>query len=133
MKVRERIKENEIVVFESDKTGHFTVDSVENFENSLQEHTRNDTKIDNKKVKVIEQRCNHHIKQFNRMFRVGVSWGHQSRVANATTATNVPPPPVYGLRKDHKDPPHPVRPVCGATVTKQQTWHFPQSDHQQLC
>jgi hypothetical protein len=50
------------------------------------------------------------------MFRVGVSWGHQGRVANAATATNVPPPPpVYGLRKDHKDPPHPVRPVCGAT------------------
>ena len=49
------------------------------------------------------------------MFKVGATWGHEGRVANATTSTNVPPPPVYGLRKDHKDHPHPVRPVCGAT------------------
>jgi hypothetical protein len=48
------------------------------------------------------------------MFRVGASWGHQKRVTNATTSTNVPPPPLYGLRKDHKAEPHPVRPVCGA-------------------
>jgi hypothetical protein len=49
------------------------------------------------------------------MFRVGATWSHQKRVTNATTSTNVPPPPLYGLRKDHKTVPHPVRPVCGAT------------------
>ena len=35
VKVRERIKGKEIVVFESDKTGHFTADSVQNYEESL--------------------------------------------------------------------------------------------------
>ena len=114
-KVRERVKGKEMVVFESDKTGHFTADSVQNYENSLHEHISDDDKIDTKKVKVIERKCNHHIKQFNRMFKVGATWGHEGRVANATTSTNVPPPPVYGLRKDHKNLPHPVRPVCGAT------------------
>ena len=58
-----------------------------------------------------------HTKQFNRMFRVGATWGHERRVANATTSTNVPPPPLYGLRKDHKPVPHPVRPVCGARIS----------------
>ena len=28
--LRNRIKENEVVVFESDKTGHFTADTVQN-------------------------------------------------------------------------------------------------------
>ena len=60
------------------------------------------------------------MKQFKRMFKVGSTHGHEDRVAGATTSTNTPAPPMYGLRKDHK--PHddkeigpPVRPVCGAS------------------
>ena len=115
-KVRERVKEKEIVVFASDKTGHFTADTVPSYLDALNEHIENDTKVNEKKVRNIERKCNHHMKQFNRMFRVGATWRHQRRVANATTSTNVPPPPVYGLRKDHKSIPHPVRPVCGARL-----------------
>ena len=56
------------------------------------------------------------------LFCVGATWGHEDRIAGASTSTNVPPPPKYGLRKDHKlvtpgqeqyGPP--LRPVCGAT------------------
>ena len=55
------------------------------------------------------------------MFGVGSTWGHEERVAGASTSTNVPPPPMYGLRKDHKvvlpgeeqNGPD-VRPICGA-------------------
>ena len=77
LKVRDRIKENEIVVFESVKTGHFTVDSFHNYENSLHDHVKDDDKIDTKKVKVIEKRCNQHIKPFNRLFKVGATWKHE--------------------------------------------------------
>ena len=59
------------------KTGHFTADSVQNYENSLYEHITDDDKIDTQKVKVIEKRCNHHIKQCNRMFKVGSTWKHE--------------------------------------------------------
>jgi hypothetical protein len=45
---------------------------------------------------------NNHLRQFNRMFRVGATWGHEERIAGASTSTNVPPPTKYGLRKDHK-------------------------------
>ena len=55
------------------------------------------------------------------MFNVGVNWGHEERVTGASTSTNVPPPPKYALRKDHKpvrmgqkqNGPD-VRPVAGA-------------------
>ena len=58
--------------------------------------------------------------QFNKMFRVGVTHNHQIRVAGATKSTNTPAPPLYDLRKDHKEAKNeiegpPVRPVCGAT------------------
>ena len=36
------------------------------------------------------------------MFSVGATFSHQGRIANAFTATNVPAPPLRGLRKDHK-------------------------------
>ena len=55
------------------------------------------------------------------MFGVGSTWGHEERVAGASTSSNVPPPPKYGLRKDHKVVPPgeeqngpDVRPICGA-------------------
>ena len=49
------------------------------------------------------------------MLAVGATFGHEQRVSNASTATNVPAPPLYGLRKTHKPVPDPpVRTVCGA-------------------
>ena len=59
------------------------------------------------------------MRQFNKMFQVGKNNGHENRVTAATTSTNTPAPPMYGLRKDHKQTINeeegpPVRPVCGA-------------------
>ena len=59
------------------------------------------------------------MKQFNKMFNVGATHEQEGRISAATTSTNTPPPPLYGLRKDHKPTPDmekgpPVRPVCGA-------------------
>ena len=63
---------------------------------------------------------NHHMRHFNKMFLVGCEHDHEDRVTKATVSTNVPSPPMYGLRKDHKEHEDrvkgpPVRPVCGAS------------------
>ena len=114
-KLKERIKDKEAVVFTSDKTGEFTADTSENYLEVLGEHTKNDVKINETKVKSLENKCNDHLKQFNKMFCVGVAHGHEDRISHASTATNVPAPPLYGLRKTHKPVRNPpVRPVCGA-------------------
>jgi hypothetical protein len=73
-----------------------------------------DRVTDEKKVRQIETEMNNQLRQFNKMFDVGTTWGQEDRVTGVSTSTNVPPPSNYGVRKDHKDP-HPVRPVCGAT------------------
>lgn len=113
--IKERVKEKEIVVFTTDKTGEFTVDSTTSYLEELNKHTLNDKKISRKKVKQLENKCNDHLKQFNKMFCVGAAFGHEARVGHASTATNVPAPPLYGLRKTHKPVSiPPVRPVCGA-------------------
>ena len=88
----------------------------------LKEHTEKDRKVTENKVEELEKKCNDHLKQFNKMFSVGAAFGHEGRVANVSTATNVPAPPLYGLRKTHKPVTPgqegrgpPVRPVCVAS------------------
>ena len=90
--VTDKVKQNKIVVFSTDKTGKFSVDSVENHQEALMEHVQNDTKINVEKVRKLEKKCNSHLKQLNKMFGVGSTWGQEGRVAGASTATNVPAP-----------------------------------------
>ena len=74
------------------------------------------------KVENIEKGMNRQAKVFNKIFSVGQNNPRdKDRIDIAATSTNVPPPPLYGLRKDHKKVPPgqevagpPVRPVCAA-------------------
>ena len=119
---REKVKAGEMVVFQSDKSSQLTADTVDNNMQALEAHTAGDIVVDGKRVKDIEENCNQHLKQFNKMFSVGAAHGQKKRIAHASTATNVPPPPKYPLRKDHKvllpgqeiTGPD-VRAVCGAS------------------
>ena len=117
--MKERIRNKEIVVFTTDKSGRFAVDTPKNYEEAVMNHTSNDEEIEVQRVKHIENRMNQHMKQFNKMFRVGTKHEHEKRVETATHSTNTAAPPLYGLRKDHKRTDDtikgpPVRPVCGA-------------------
>ena len=119
--LKEIREDKEMVVFSTDKSKRLTADSVPNYEKALNEHTKDDTKISEKEVRKIEAKMNNHLKYFNKMFQVGATWGHEDRVAGASTSTNVPPPAKYCQRKDHKPVavgqehigPQ-VRPICGA-------------------
>ena len=119
--IGERIKRKEVVIFETDKSSKFTVDTPNNYKQTIQKHTEGDDIIDEETVRKLEKENNMHLSQLNRMFKVGSNLNHGSRIAGASTSTNVPPPPIYGTRKDHK-PEEPdqehlgpdVRPVVGA-------------------
>ena len=119
--IQEKVKKGDLVVFSTDKSGRFSVDTPRNYEEAVHQHTTNDVEISSEGVKLRENQINLHMRQFNKMFQVGVDHGHEIRVTGATMSTNVQPPPLYGLRKDHKATTDefkgpPVRPVCGANV-----------------
>ena len=119
--IKKEIKDKKVVVFTTDKSGKFTVDTPENYNIAIQQHTQKDKNIDDdEKIKQVENKMNHHMKQFNKMFYVGKNHKQEDRIAGATLSTNVPAPPMYGVRKDHKKHDDkvkgpPVRPVCGAS------------------
>ena len=118
--LKKDIKEKKVVVFSTDKSGKFSIDATDNYEEAILQHTVKDEKVEGgEKVKQIENKVNLHMRQFNRMFKVGSTYRQEERVTGATTSTNTPAPPMYGLRKDHKEHQDkmkgpPVRPVCGA-------------------
>ena len=56
--VKENIKKKDIVVFTTDKSGRFAVDTPQNYEEAVMKHTRNDTQIEKAGVKQIENRIN---------------------------------------------------------------------------
>ena len=96
------MKEGEAVVFKSDKSNKLTLDSVENYSEALSVHHSGDTKVDLDQVKSIEKEMNRTLKHFNKIFCVGAARPPDRRLAEASTSTNVLPPPLYGMRKDHK-------------------------------
>ena len=86
----------------SDKSNKLTLDSVENYSEALSVHHSGDTKVDLDQVKSIEKEMNRTLKHFNKIFCVGAARPPDRRLAEASTSTNVLPPPLYGMRKDHK-------------------------------
>ena len=118
---KKKIKDREIVIFTTDKSGKFSADKPENYEAAVHKHTEKDEEVEEEdRVRQIENKINQHMRQFNKMFQVGKTNEHEGRVMAATISTNTPPPPMYGLRKDHKTAQNdtegpPVRPVCGAS------------------
>ena len=117
--VKEKVKKKEMVVFTTDKSGRFAADTPQNYEEAIMKHTQKDELVGKERVRQVEGKMNQHMKQFNKMFRVGYEHEHERRVESATHSTNTPAPPLYGLGKDHKATEDtvkgpPVRPVCGA-------------------
>ena len=50
----------EVVVHTTDKTGEFSIDTATNYLEVLKEHTVNNKKVNRKKVKCLESKCNDH-------------------------------------------------------------------------
>ena len=101
--LKKRVKDKSVVIFTTDKSGRFSVDTPENYEKAVSEHTKNDVEINQEEVKQIENKLNQHMRQFNRMFKVGTVHNQENRITGATKSINTPAPRLYGLRKNHKE------------------------------
>ena len=116
--LNQKIKENEIVVYQTDKSGRFSVDSCENYKLSCQEHIINDQVITLEEYKEIEKNANFHAKTWARISQAGVFQRDTKRIKENLTITDTQPPPLYTSRKDHKETEDdeigpPTRPICG--------------------
>ena len=114
-----RVKDNELVVFQTDKSGRFSVDTPDNYRESVMPHVGDDPQVSQNDHDAIDKTLTAHGISWVRMLSAGENSRHEDRIKDNMISSNSPIPPLYGLRKDHKfhhdvvaGPPS--RPVCGA-------------------
>ena len=116
-KLKKRVKNKEIVCFQTDKSGSISVDTPENYVESMKEHLEGTIPSTEEEYVKTEKLLNAHTMTWSRIMKFN------KKVANNFVTENNEIPPLYGLRKDHKTIPAgdeekgpPQRPVCGAVV-----------------
>ena len=115
-RLKQRAKSSEIVIFPTDKSSSLSVDTPTNYVTSMQKHYQNMPEITTVEYEHVEKLLNSHMTAWFNIL------GGSERLCRNYQATNNDTPPLYGLRKDHKQfndlklgPP--TRPVCGAIVS----------------
>ena len=116
-----KVKEGEIIITTTDKSGKFAVVEPELYKQAAMVHIK-DNAIDQKTVSETEKLLNRHSNQIIKALRMGTKHGKNGqveRIKQAYTSVNAKPGPIYFLVKDHKSLKEgekipPTRPVCSA-------------------
>ena len=114
--LKEKVRDNTIVCFQTDKSGRWACDDINNYKTACSKHLDNEdiTQISMKEHNGAEKEVNCHTLALLRML------GNEAdRLRNALVSEGNVIAPLYILRKDHKECEDPVagpktRPVCGA-------------------
>ena len=123
--LREVNRDEDVVIFQTDKSGRFSIDTVDNYREACANHIpEEDTVISEEEYSECQREINAHSGMWTRILKAGenVSGGKikaADRIRKNLTVQNHSTAPLYALRKDHKayddqvkGPP--TRPVCAA-------------------
>ena len=78
--LQKRVKEGEIVILPTDKSGKFAIMSMPTYILAGDEHTRNDLEVDLGDVRSNQRRLNGHVSMLIKVFKIGSDWQHMDRV-----------------------------------------------------
>ena len=116
-------KRDDIIIFQTDKSGRFSVDTKTNYEEACEKHIENDIDIDEKEYKKCQREINGHSTFWTRILQAGkdTNGDGENRVRNNMQVENHGTAPLYSLRKDHKKHANrekgpPTRPVCAGNM-----------------
>ena len=119
--LKKKVETQESVVFQTDKSGRFSVDSLENYKTASQPHIKDSAVINKDEHERLQQLINAHSVSWVRILNAGKETSNEVRIKNNMLNSDSQVAPLYTLRKDHKEYNNeysgpPVRPVCGAVV-----------------
>ena len=101
--VKKRVREKEILIFHTDKSKKFAVETPGSYIESMQPHLDNKTEIDRKFVSKTVTKLNDVNKSLVKILGIGASSGQTKRaVNNVLTFPETELPVLNGLTKDHK-------------------------------
>ena len=117
--LKKRVKNEEIVVLPTDKSGRFGVMSMENYMRAGSKHTGKDEKVEMSVVTKTQNELNGNMSMAIKFFRIGHLWKHGERVRSTMINNSLAICPMYLTYKDHKGwtgedkSPPPTRPIAG--------------------
>ena len=119
--MKKRVKEENLVVYQTDKTNNFVVDTLDNAEHKMKKHLENDEVISAKKIRSIERQLNSEADDWIEILQIGRDVKQLQRTKFNLKSTENPIPILRGTSKDHKTPEDPkigpdLRPIMGAKV-----------------
>ena len=98
----ERVKNGEIVVVPTDKSGKFAIMSRRAYEESGNKHVKDDLIVGWDELKEAQTRLNGHVAMMVKIFKIGKNWEHQDRIRETMMGESLSVCPVSLLYKDHK-------------------------------
>ena len=119
--LKTKMKDEDIVCFETDKTGKFALDTKTNYVRKMEKHVENDDIVSMKEVRKIEKKLNEHSEHIVNITNAGESNGHTKRIKSNLKSSDNQVPILSGTHKDHKnnfdeENGPDLRPIMGATV-----------------
>ena len=119
--IKEKMKKEDLVCFETDKTGKFALDRRDNYVRKMEKHVKNDDIISMKEVKKIEKNLNEHAEHLVKITNAGFNSGQTKRIRSNLKTIDNEIPILSGTHKDHKkvvdeEAGPDLRPIMGATV-----------------
>ena len=101
--LRERSKDNSVVIYQADKSGRSSIDTAENYILACDPHVKGDETITQQDYERLESEMNAHSVIWTRILKAGHRTGHVNRIKNNMITQDCPIAPLYTLRKDHKN------------------------------
>ena len=117
--LKKRVKEGELTILPTDKTGLFAVMSRETYQECGLKHTVKDREIGWEDLKQAQSEINGHTSMVIKIFDIGRAWEHTSRIRETMLGETLATCPLSLLYKDHKGwtkdlgTVPPTRPVAG--------------------
>ena len=117
-----KMKKEDLVCIETDKTGKFALDTKLNYMNKMQKHIEHDQIITTKDVTKIENKLNAQAEHVTNITKAGENVkGHPKRIKSNLKTKDNSIPALHGTSKDHKEVKDEkkgpeVRPIMGAVV-----------------
>ena len=81
-KLKKRVKEGELVVVKSHKSGKFAIMSMEEYKRAREVHTVNDTEVTVEFLIKNQRKINEHLSILLKTFMVGCNHSHYERIIN---------------------------------------------------
>ena len=113
-KLVKRIRDGEIVIMKTDKSGKFCVATRERYIELGMDHIKNDKEITREELRQIERYLNSHTAAWCIMFSSGENHDHTSRIIKSKTTNSNNVANLYLMYKDHKIAVDKTRPVATA-------------------